>query len=183
MNFVRFDAPNHPVLMTFQDAINGEAEIAKIPPCLLAAIVWRESGGQNILQEGVPPGPECGVGLTQITAGVDWSNPSAPTFQGYPLLNCADNLYVAAAFFLAPLISQAARAQRDTPSAFETACRGQIIYAVACGYNAGWGKVRRAMAEGVDCDSFTSNNYAKDVLGKYALLVDESTAASKAGGS
>ena len=92
-----------------------------------------------------------------------------------------DNLYVAAAFFLAPLMSQAARAQRDTPSAFETACRGQIIYAVACGYNAGWGKVRQAMAEGVDCDGFTSNNYAKDVLGKYALLVDESTVSAQGG--
>ena len=183
MNYIGFNAPDHPALMAYQHEINGEAEIAKIPPCLLAAIVWRESGGQNILQEGMPPGTGCGVGLTQITEGVDWMDLAAPTFQGYPLLNPADNLYVAAAFFLAPLISQAARAQRDQPEAFTVACRGQLIYAAAAGYNAGWGKVQLAMSQGVDCDGFTTNNYAKDVLGKYALLVDESTAASKAGGA
>ena len=177
MNFVSFNAPDHPALMVFQHDINGEAEIAKIPPCLLAAIVWRESGGQNILQEGMAPGPGCGVGLTQITAGVDWTNPSRPTFQGYPLLDPADNLYVAAAFFLAPLISQAARAQRDYAASFALACKNQIIYAVAAGYNAGWGKVSLAMAQGVDCDTFTTNRYATDVLSKYELLVAESTAA------
>ena len=177
MNFASFNAPQHPALMAYQHDINGEAEIAKIPPCLLAAIVWRESSGQNILQEGMPPGPNCGVGLTQITAGVDWSNLAQPTFQGYRLLDPADNLYVAAAFFLAPLISQAARAQRDTPAPFTLSCKGQIIYAVAAGYNAGWGKVSLAMAQGVDCDTFTTNRYATDVLSKYELLVAESTAA------
>ncbi len=175
MNFVGFNAPNHPALMAYQHDINGEAEVAKIPPCLLAAIVWRESGGQNILQEGMSPGPGCGVGLTQITAGVDWSLPQNPSFQGYDLLHPADNLYVAAAFFLAPLISQAERAQRDTPAPFAVACKGQIVYAVAAGYNAGWGAVQTAMFRGVDADEYTSNNYAKDVLGKYALLVQESS--------
>lgn len=175
MNDVRFNAPEHPALMAYQNAINGEAEIAKIPPCLLAAIVWRESGGQNILQLGVPPGPGCGVGLTQITSGVDWTDIAHPRYQGYDLLDPADNLYVAAAFFLAPLVSQAARAQRDTPAPFALSCKGQIVYAVAAGYNAGWGAVQKAMFRGVDADEYTSNNYAKDVLGKYALLVQESS--------
>ena len=181
MNFISFDAPNHPALMPYQHDINGEAEIAKIPPCLLAAIVWRESGGQNILQEGVAPGPGCGVGLTQVTAGVDWARPDAPSFQGYPLLDPADNLYVAAAFFLAPLVSQAARAQRDMPAPFALSCKNQIVYAVAAGYNAGWGAVQKAMFRGVDADEYTTNNYAKDVLGKYALLVDESTVSAQGG--
>ena len=177
MNFASFNAPQHPALMAYQHDINGESEISKIPPCLLAAIVWRESGGQNILQEGMPPGPGCGVGLTQITAGVDWSNPAQPRFQGYRLLDPADNLYVAAAFFLAPLISQATRAQRDYAASFALSCKNQIIYAVAAGYNAGWGKVAQAMAQGVDCDTLTTNRYATDVLAKYELLVAESVAA------
>ena len=55
---------------------------------MLAAIVCRETGGQNILQIGMAPGPGCGVGLTQITSGVDWSVASAPTYPGYgPLLD------------------------------------------------------------------------------------------------
>lgn len=174
MDSVHFNAPSHPALMAYQHDINGEAEVAKIPPCLLAAIVWRESGGQNILQEGMSPGPGCGVGLTQITASVDWSNPSKPVFQGYDLLNAADNLYVAAAFFLAPLITQATRAQRDQPDAFAAACKGQIIYAVAAGYNAGWGAVTDAMFRLTDVDANTTNGYATDTLAKYEALVAES---------
>ena len=174
MDFVRFSAPSHPALMAYQHDINGEAEIAKIPPCLLAAIVWRETGGRNILQIGMDPGPGCGVGLTQITSDVDWSVPGKPTYEGYALLVPADNLYVAAAFFLAPDLAAAARLQRDDPAGFAAACRGQQIYAAAGAFNGGEGALRTAVAQGVDFDAFTTNDYASDVLAKYLALVTES---------
>lgn len=171
MDNVLFNDPSHPALNALRSLINNEAQIAKVAPCLLAAIVARETGGRNVLQEGVAPGPGCGVGLCQITAGVDWSNLDVPTFQGYPLLNEADNLYVAGAYFLAPLVASAARVQRDNPHAFEVSCRGQIVYAVAAGYNAGWGEVQKALARGVDCDGGTTDGYAADVLAKYEEFV------------
>ncbi len=104
MDFVKLNDPSHPELMKYQNDIQYAADQASIPACLLAAIVWRESGGQNIYQIGVPHGPGCGVGLTQITAGVDWSNPDDPTFQGYHLMTPSDNLYVSANFFLKGLV-------------------------------------------------------------------------------
>jgi hypothetical protein len=176
MDFVVFNAPAHPALMTWQSEINSESEIARIPPCLLAAIIWRETGGTNEYQIGMPHAPGCGVGLTQITEGVNWSNPDDPTLHGYRLMKPADNLYVAAAYFLAPLISDAVRAQRDRAQAFAIACRGQDVFAVAAGYNSGWGAVMRAMDASVDADHFTTNNYASDVLSKYAVLVADSHA-------
>ncbi len=174
MDFVRFNAPSHPALMAYQHDVNGEAEIAKIPPCLLAAIVWRETGGQNILQIGMEPGPGCGVGLTQITSDVDWSAPAKPSYQGYDLLVAADNLYVAAAFFLAPALAAAVRLQRDNPAGFSVACHGQLVYGAAGAYNAGTGALQQAVAQGVDLDVYTTNNYASDVLAKYLALVGES---------
>lgn len=174
MDYVRFDDPSHPALNALRSLINNESEIAKVPPCLLAAIVARETGGRNIFQTGMPKGPGCGVGLTQITAGVCWDEVDNPRFQGYPLLNQADNLYVAAAYFIAPLIASAARAQREDPHAFAVSCKGQIAYAVAAGYNAGWGAVQRALARGVDCDAYTTNGYAEDVFQKYVSFVEAS---------
>jgi hypothetical protein len=176
MDFVRFKSPSHPALNALAPQINAEAEIAKIAPCLLAAIVARETGGRNILQEGMPPGPGCGVGLCQITAGVSWTSITRPTFQGYDLLNESDNLYVAAAYFLSPLASSAARAQAANPAAFATSCRGQIVYAVAAGFNAGWGEVQSALARGADADGGTTNGYAADILSKYTAFVAESHA-------
>ncbi len=174
MDFVRFNAPSHPALMAYQHDINGEAEVAKIPPCLLAAIVWRETGGRNELQIGMEPGPGCGVGLTQITSGVDWSVPGKPMYQGYALLVPADNLYVAAAFFLAPDLAAAARLQRDNPAGFTAACRDQLVYAAAGAFNAGTGALQQAVAQGVDLDTYTTNDYASDALAKYLTLVAES---------
>jgi len=177
MDYIHFHAPSHPALMQWQSPINNESEIAKIPPCLLAAIVWRETGGVNELQIGVPTGPGCGVGLTQITSNVDWSNISDPTYAGYHIYTKpADNLYVAAAYYLAPLLASAARAQRDYPAEFTVSCHGQQVVFVAAGYNAGLGAVQNAMAQGVDVDIFTTNGYAADCLSKYESLVAESHA-------
>lgn len=173
MNFVRFNDPSAPSLNRLAREINGEAEIAKIPPCLLAAIVNRETGGRNVLQDGMSPGPGCGVGLCQITAGVDWKD-SHPRFAGYDLLNESDNLYVAAAYFLAPLIASASRIQRDNPQGFERSCRGQVIYAAAAGYNGGFGMVLDAVAGGYDCDAHTTNGYAADVFSHYLAFCEKS---------
>lgn len=176
MDFVAFKSPSHPALNALAAKINAEAMIAKIAPCLLAAIVARETGGQNILQEGMAPGPGCGVGLCQITAGVDWSSITQPTFHGYDLLDESDNLYVAAAWFLSPLVTSAERVQEASPAAFQRSCRGQVVYAVAAGYNAGWGEVQNALLLGTDADGGTTNGYAVDVLAKYAAFVAESHA-------
>jgi hypothetical protein len=174
MDFVQFNDPSQPALMAHRNDIQYAADQAGIPSCLLAAIVWRESGGQNVYQEGVPRGPGCGVGLAQITAGVDWSNPDDPTYQGYHLMTPADNLYVAANFFLKGLVQSASNAQAHDPLAFSNACRGQIVFAVACGYNAGWGAVQSALQQGVDADTRTTNGYGADVLAKYIALVNAS---------
>ena len=174
MDFVAFSSPSNPALNSWRAVINNEASIAGVPPCLLAAIIARETGGQNILQKGMTPGPGCGVGLTQITEGVLWSVISNPTLHGYSLLDPAQNCYVASAYFLSPLITSAAREQKNQPQAFNISCQGQIIYAVACGYNAGWGTVMSAMENSEDADHFTTNYYAHDVLAKYVAFVQES---------
>lgn len=154
--------------------INAEAMISKIPPCFLAAIVNRETGGQNIFQEGMPHADGCGVGLAQITSSVDWTNPEKPTFEGYDLLNEADNLYVAGAFFLAPAIKSAVRLQSDDPVGFEQFGGGQVLYYAAAAYNEGWGKVTSRFKAGLDPDGSTTDGYAKAVLGFYNDFVAES---------
>ncbi|HEY2476086.1 MAG TPA: transglycosylase SLT domain-containing protein [Candidatus Cybelea sp.] len=174
MDFVKFNDPQHPQLMQHQSDILYASGQANIPSCLLAAIVWRESGGQNVLQKGVKPGPGCGVGLSQITSGVDWADINDPKFQGYQLLQPADNLYVAANYFLKGLVQSAENAEDNNLTAFRRCCRGQIIFAAACGYNAGWGAVSAAMNQGVDADTMTTNDYGADVLAKYITLVNDS---------
>ena len=177
MNFVKFNAPDYPALMAYQNDIQYASDQATIPACLLAAIVWRETGGQNEYQIGMPHGPGCGVGLTQITSGVDWSSIDDPTYQGYHLMTPADNLYVAANYFLRGLMKSAEAAKTENPIGFETSCRGQIIYAVAAGYNAGFGAVLDAITRGIDVDTLTTNGYAGDCLQKFITLVDASEAA------
>lgn len=174
VDFVKFNVPAHPELMQYQNDIIYASGQANIPSCLLAAIVWRESGGQNIYQIGVPKGPGCGVGLTQITAGVDWTNTNDPTYQGYHLMTPSDNLFVAANYFLKGLVQSAQNAETNNLAAFQKSCRGQIVFAVACGYNAGWGAVSAAMNQGVDADTKTTNGYGADVLSKYIELVNAS---------
>ena len=99
------------------NSINNQARAAGVPPCALAAIVMRESGGKNIMQVGVPPGPGCGVGLTQITYGVDWSSPANPTYAlngvTYSLMDPSSNLYVAAKGFLVSAITGASPAANE----------------------------------------------------------------------
>ncbi len=178
MDLVRFNDSSTPALMTFASDINAEAEIAEIPPCALAAIVARETGGRNVLQDGadpatglLPDGTTAGVGLCQITSGVDWSKPSDPTYQGYHLLRPADNLYVAASYFLRGLIADAERLARDNPTGFASCCKGQLLYAAFAGYNEGWGAVLKRVANGEDADGGTTDGYAAWTYAKYLTFV------------
>ena len=177
MDFVLFAEPGSPGMNQWRSPINAEAQIAKVPPCALAAIVENETGGRYVLQEGMPPGPGCGVGLAQITSSVDWSNMAAPTFQGYPLLNPADNLYVAAAYFLAPAIQSALRLQRDDPAGFGRFGGGQVLWYAAAAYNAGWGAVAGLYAQGRSPDGGTTNSYASRFIAAYNDFVATSHAA------
>ena len=170
---VKFRAPSVPTVNQWAAAINFACEGTSVPPCLLAAIVSRESGGRNIYQEGMPAGANCGVGLCQITYGVDWSTPR-PTYDGLDLLTPSSNLHIAVYSFLTELVADAEAAQRSTPASFQAACRGQIVFAAAAGYNAGWAKVELALSNSVDADQYTTAGYAADVLGKYEAFVEES---------
>lgn len=175
MDSVKFYCPSHPGVNQWASDINNEAEIAGVPPCALAAIVARETGGRNVLQDGMQAGdPECGVGLCQITAGVDWSNLSDPTYQGFHLLKPADNLYVAAAYFLKGCISNALRLQRTDPIKFARFGGGQVLYYAFAAYNEGAGAVNARFARGEDPDGGTTDSYARDVLFTYLSYVAES---------
>ena len=175
MDFIKFAAPDHPGIDSLRGFINNEAIIGKVPPCALAAIVMRESGGRNVFQEGVPPGPGCGVGLTQITAGVVWTNPDDPRYQGYRLLDEQQNLYVAAAYFLAPAIKDALVLREqyaDTMATFS----GEILYFAFAAYNAGPRAVETAIKNGVDPDTRTTDHYAAGTLDWYHQFLTSSHA-------
>lgn len=139
-----FNVTWRPALMQYTAAYTRAArEASLVQPCMLAAIVARETGGQNILQIGLPPGPGCGVGLTQITSNVDWSVLSTPTYPGYgPLLDAHINLLVCAVEFLDPLL-------RTFPDAH---------VAAFAAYNAGPGAVRAAQGRGLSPDAWTTGH-------------------------
>lgn len=179
MDFVVFNDPSTPDINFWRVEINTAAIKANIAPCLLAAIVDRESNGRNILQEGVPAGPGCGVGLCQITYNVDWSVLTRPTFNNYFLLDPEQNLYVAANYFLGPAVSECAQAQSNWPDKFQTACAGQLAYGAAVAYNAGWDAVQMAMDREIDADRFTTNKYATYVFDRYLYYVERSHANAK----
>lgn len=173
MDLVKFKAPSAPAINQWASQINHACSGTNVPPCLLAAIVARESNGRNVFQAGVPMGPGCGVGLCQITFGVNWET-DRPTFNGLDLLTPSSNLHVAVYSFLIDLIGNAVAAQRNDTAAFGRACRGQVVFAAAAGYNAGWGKVELALALGVDADEYTTDGYAGDVFNRYLAFVTES---------
>jgi hypothetical protein len=174
MDFVAYADTSIPAIYALRSPINAEAQIAKVPPCALAAIVDNESEGRNVLQEGMQPGPGAGVGLCQITAGVDWSDLAHPKFHGYDLWNEADNLYVAAAYFLAPAIQSALRLQRDDPTGFARFGDGQVLFYAFAAYNAGFGAVLARYNAGENPDDSTTNGYAARGLAAYNDFVSGS---------
>jgi hypothetical protein len=103
-----FNVPWHSALMQYAAQYSvaaGTRGAESVDPCMLAAIVNRESQGRNIFQIGMPHAPGCGVGLCQITAGVDWADPANPTFNGLSLFDTQSNLVIAATDFLQPALT------------------------------------------------------------------------------
>ena len=146
-----FNVPWRPALMRYAEGYREAAsDTAFVDPCMLAAIVARETGGQNVYQFGVPAGPGCGVGICQITSGVDWSVLSSPSFPGYgPLMNPDVNLQVSAKEFLDPLL-------RSFP--------GSHLSAFAA-YNLGAKAVKQELRLGLSPDSWTTHHdYGTDVF-------------------
>lgn len=182
MDFVRFTAPAHPALDALKSAINSEAMIAGVPPCALAAICMRETGGRNVFQDGMPRGPGCGCGLTQITASVDWTDLDEPRFQGYRLMDPQQNLYVAAAFFLAPAIKECL-VLREQYGATMARFSSEILYFAFAAYNAGFGAVQSAIQNGRDPDLSTTDKYATGTLAFYQEFLTSSHAAAPGNGA
>jgi len=181
MNFLRFNAAVEPALAAYADAINAAAVASGVPAYFIAAEIMRESGGQNILQIGVAPGPGCGVGPCQITYAVQWDDIANPTFVGasgtvYHLMDPAQNIMCAAVEFMKPLIAQMEALRDRLPANFGTICRGQILFAVAGGYNAGYQEVHDAVVNCTPVDDGTTNGYATDVFRRY---LNYCTAAAK----
>lgn len=149
-----FNVPHLPELQQYRLLYTRAAmETKLVGPCMLAAIVARESGGRNILQEGVLPGPGCGCGLTQVTYGVDWSTRAVPCYPGFGrLMDPLTNLRVSASSFLQPALA-----------AFPC-----YLVAAFAAYNLGIEGVRSELAEGLDPDTrTTSGNYGRDVYRKF----------------
>lgn len=165
-------------LSLYERDINAASLQASVPACLLAAVVMRESGGRNILQVGMPAGPGCGVGLCQITYGVDWSDIKNPQLNGYALLLPRNNLLVAATFFLAPAISECRTLQETKPTIYDVVARGQIVYGAAAVYNGGWGAMQKAIDNGLDVSNYVTGGddgpYCVDVFAKYLAFCEQS---------
>jgi hypothetical protein len=173
VNFVTFSASADAEVGPLADQINEACRGTVIPPCFLAAIVKRETGGRNILQIGVPPGPGCGVGVCQITYAVRWDDTSRPTFSGasgreYDLQSVPDNLACAVVEFLTPLAGQMESLRSVSPTLYGQCAAGQILCGVAAGYNAGYAPVASAVANAQQVDSVTTGgNYASAVFQSY----------------
>jgi len=173
VDYVAFSATADPEVGPLADQINEACSGTSIPPCFLAAIVKRETGGRNIFEIGVPPGPGCGVGLCQVTYDVSWTNVDRPTFTGasgrvYDLLSVPDNLACAVVEFLTPLVGQMERLRAVSPTLYGQCAAGQILKGVAAGYNAGEPAVRSAVLTGQQVDTVTEHgNYASDVFQSY----------------
>lgn len=180
MDFVDFAPHEETGVGKWVGQINKQAKIARVPPCALAAIVANETGGQNIFQIGVPRGPGCGVGLCQITAGVDWSDIDQPAYhdpQGktWALLAPAANLYVAGQWFLAPAIDEC-EALRDSRPGAMNFWSPEILFFAFAAFNAGYGTVRSAVLEGTNPDRFTTDDYAIRAMEHYHQYLAEAHA-------
>jgi hypothetical protein len=130
----------------YTEAVAG---CALTEPCMLAAIVDRESGGENILQRGMIPGPGVGAGICQITFGVQWRG-VFPSYPGYGnLMDPLTNLRVAAHEFLEPALH---KYPNDHIAAFAA-------------YNLGIQGVGLELAEHVSPDAWTTGqNYGASVF-------------------
>jgi hypothetical protein len=152
-----FDVSWHPSLMQYASLYTKAANLCKnVEPCMLAAITNRESGGRNVIQAGtnlttmlLGDGTRPGVGVCQITAGVDWTDLKSPKFETFELWDPLSNITVAARFFLQPGLDQF---PNDHRAAFDS-------------FNLGGGGVQQEIAHGVDPNALTTGgNYGITVF-------------------
>jgi hypothetical protein len=176
MDTVELRVPSHPGINALAVSINNQARSAGVPPCALAAIVANETGGRNVYQEGMPKGPGCGVGLCQITSGVNWSG-DGPTYladgQAWDLMDPSSNLYVAAKYYLAPAIAEITNDRINHRTQYER-FSGEVLYFVFAAYNAGLGEVLSCVHTGDDPDAYTTDHYAQRAFILYRTFVAES---------
>jgi hypothetical protein len=186
MDSVAFADKSVPAIFALAASINGEAAYTKVPPCALAAIIANETGGKNELQEGadpatglLPDGTQCGVGVCQITDGIDqpW-NPKRPTYAGFDLLNPAQNMFVACEYFLAPAIKFAQGLQVADPEKFAQFGDGQVLFYAFAAYNEGEGAVKERFEGGQNPDNGTTDGYAARAMKAYIGFVAASHAAA-----
>jgi hypothetical protein len=152
-----FNVTWHPSLMQYASLYTKAANLSKnVEPCMLAAITNRESGGRNVIQAGtnlttmlLGDGTRPGVGVCQITAGVDWTDLQSPKFQTFELWDPLSNITVAALFFLQPGLDQFPDNHR---AAFDS-------------FNLGGGGVQQELDHGMDKDTLsTGGNYGITVF-------------------
>lgn len=148
--------PNHPELMqyaaAYSQAVSGTSDIDE---CMLAAFTSRESGGQNILQIGLEPGPGTGVGLLQIIDKVDWKNTSNPIYPGYgPLLDPTINLTVGAHEYIQPALSMLQKFTLPTSPYAES-----LRYIAAFdSFNMGPDHIESTLSSGIDPTLYTTGH-------------------------
>jgi membrane-bound lytic murein transglycosylase MltF len=130
-----------------------------VPPCALAAIVQRESGGDANARSG-----DGGWGLCQITAGVDSTGVFTQT--GQHMLDPDANIAVAAKYFLAPAIAQCTTLRAQFAAQMD-AISSEVLFFAFCAYNAGFGSVQQAIANGRNPDNSTTNAYGSGTLNLY----------------
>lgn len=166
MDFVAYKDASNSAINQWAALINQYAGASSIPPCALAAVVERESGGNKNAKS-----PDGGWGLAQITYGVDANGVYTAT--GQNMLDPASNLEVACKYFLGPAIKECLLL-REQYSSTMNGINGEILYFAFIAYNAGFGTVQKAVAAGNDPDAKSTNHYGAGTLAIYHRDVQRS---------
>jgi|SRR5579872_797211 len=173
MDFTPLNWPDHPAVNRYAKLVNEQCKAASppVPPCFIGALILRESSGDPNAHSF-----DGGWGLTQITAGVD--DNGVHTASGMKMLDPDSNIYVCVNYFVKGLIESAQKMHESYGKEMD-AINPEILYFVACGYNAGFGTVQAAVSAGHDPDKFTTDLYGHGVMENYH---DALAASKKAGG-